>query len=83
MYVIVCSHTHTCTHVHLYYTHIYFVRFYYNLQFARYLHMYDHDAGIEIIPCSRYSTETCGAKIVVTKEWFVNIMCTYYCVSPV
>ena len=33
--------------------------------------MYDQDAGIEVIPCSRYSTETCGAKIVVTKEWCV------------
>ena len=39
------------------------------MQFARYLRMYDPDAGIEVIPCNRYSTETCGAKIVVTKEW--------------
>ena len=39
------------------------------LQFARYLRMYDPDAGIEVVPCNRYSTETCGAKIVVTKEW--------------
>ncbi len=39
------------------------------LQFARYLCMYDPDAGIEVIPCNRYSTESCGAKIVVTKEW--------------
>lgn len=42
---------------------------YFLLQFARYLRMYDPDAGIEVVPCNRYSTETCGAKIVVTKEW--------------
>lgn len=39
------------------------------LQFSRYLRMYDPDAGIKVVPCNRYSTETCGAKIVVTKEW--------------
>ena len=38
-------------------------------QFTRYLHMYDPDAGVKVIPCHRYSTETCGAKIIVTKEW--------------
>ena len=41
----------------------------FSLQFFRYLRMYDPDAGIKVIPCTRYSTETCGAKIVVTKEW--------------
>lgn len=44
--------------------------FLFYMQFTRYLHMYDPDAGIEVVPCGRYSTETCGAKIVVTKEWY-------------
>lgn len=35
----------------------------------RYLHMYDNDAGFEIVPCSRYSDETCGAKVVVKQNW--------------
>ena len=39
-------------------------------QFTRYLHTYDPDAGIKVIPCHRYSTESCGAKIIVTKEWY-------------
>ena len=40
------------------------------MQFTRYLRMYDPDAGIKVVPCHRYSTETCGAKIIVTKEWY-------------
>ncbi len=39
------------------------------IQFLRYLHMYDFDAGFKIASCSRYSSESCGAKVVVTKEW--------------
>lgn len=39
------------------------------IQFMRYLHMYDVDAGIKIVPCTRYSNESCGAKIIVTKHW--------------
>ena len=44
------------------------------MQFTRYLHMYDPDAGIKVVPCDRYSTETCGAKLVVTKEWYEYII---------
>ena len=46
------------------------ILFLFYMQFTRYLHMYDPDAGIEVVPCDRYSTETCGAKVVVTKEWY-------------
>ena len=40
-----------------------------HIQFMRYLHTYDSDAGIQIVPCNRYSNESCGAKIIVTKQW--------------
>ena len=40
-----------------------------HIQFKRYLHTYDSDAGIQIVPCNRYSNESCGAKIIVTKQW--------------
>ena len=58
---------------------VYFLCAFAAIQFTRYLHMYDQDAGIEVIPCSRYSTETCGAKIVVTKEWCVCMKLMYLC----
>ena len=38
-------------------------------QFMRYLQLYDTDAGITIVSCDRYSSESCGAKVVVTKQW--------------
>ena len=38
-------------------------------QFVCYLRMYDKDSGFQIVPCHRYSSETCGAKVVVTQEW--------------
>ena len=44
--------------------------------------MYDRDAGVKVVRCDRYSTETCGAKLVVTKEWYIlaiylqwNLLC--------
>lgn len=40
--------------------------------FMRYLHIHDPDAGFKIVPCSRYSNEKCGAKIIVTKNWDVG-----------
>jgi hypothetical protein len=36
----------------------------------RYLRMYDKDAGYQIVGCDRYSDESCGAKVVVTQEWY-------------
>ncbi len=37
----------------------------------KYLHMYSEDSGFEIVSCKRYSSETCGAKVVVTQSWLV------------
>lgn len=39
------------------------------MQFMRYLHIYDEQAGFEIVPCDRYSSESCGAKVAVTRSW--------------
>ncbi|XP_064400634.1 histone-lysine N-methyltransferase KMT5B-like isoform X2 [Halichondria panicea] len=47
--------------------------------FLRYLHMYDFDAGFKIASCSRYSSESCGAKVVVTKEWSSGELLTKLC----
>eukprot|EP00731_Ephydatia_muelleri_P005942 Em0003g190a len=47
--------------------------------FMRYLHIHDSDAGFKIVPCSRYSDENCGAKIIVTKNWEVGERITKLC----
>ena len=52
------TYTHTHTHTHTLIP-----------QFMRYLEIYSEDAGVKIIPCDRYSSETCGAKVVVTRHW--------------
>jgi len=35
----------------------------------RYIHIFDPDAGFVIVPCSRYSTENEGGKVLGTRKW--------------
>lgn len=41
----------------------------FSVQVFVYLRMFAADSGFEILPCSRYSSEQNGAKIVATKDW--------------
>eukprot|EP00794_Sanderia_malayensis_P018186 gene18186-20000_t len=35
----------------------------------RYVRLFAPKAGFAIVPCNRYSSEKCGAKVIVTREW--------------
>lgn len=35
----------------------------------RYIKIFNPKAGFVILPCFRYSSEKCGAKVIVTREW--------------
>ena len=46
--------------------------------------MYDKDGGFTVVPCQRYSNESCGAKVIVTQQWLdynrvLLIMCYLSC----
>ncbi|UJR28834.1 hypothetical protein I4U23_010058 [Adineta vaga] len=38
----------------------------------RFLHLFNGNSGVTLLPCFRYSTEKCGGKVVATKAWAVH-----------
>ena len=38
-------------------------------QLLRYIRIFDPDSGFVIVPCTRYSTENNGGKILSTRKW--------------